>query len=81
MRIKNLSMSLPKHDQPIQVTNSQSMKNNYNLIVQKWETKKDIPKELEAYIHLPIFVDKEKFFNRNSSELPQINKDYLTRQS
>jgi len=77
-------MSLGRTEQP-QIKSSQSIKNSGNIIIQNWNTRKIIPKELEEYVNLPIIADKAKLkINPNAKFLPPIiqppDKNYYARE-
>ena len=73
---KNLSVSIPKNLPSVNNSQTGMKANNGSIIMQNWNTKKEIPKELKEYIKLPIFVDKNKLNNSklNKSNLPPIDQ-------
>ena len=90
-RIKRLSMSLPKNEGPgssLAFHGPQTIKNSGNIIIQNWNTKVRIPKELEEYVNLPIIADKGKLGKSlsNAKMLPPIqgtsnvDKNYYSRE-
>ena len=79
-------MSLPKNiEAPPSIFQSQTIKNSGNIIIQNWNTRKNIPKEIEEYVtlNLPIIADKGKL-NQNTKvnvkQLPPIDKNYYAKQ-
>ncbi len=66
-------MSLPKTEQP---QGSQTIKNSGSIIIQNWNTKSNVPKELEEYVNLPIIADKGKLKSNSLKVnlLPPIEK-------
>jgi len=79
-------LSLPKNiEAPPSIFQSQTIKNSGNIIIQNWNTRKNIPKEIEEYVtlNLPIIADKGKL-NQNTKvnvkQLPPIDKNYYAKQ-
>ncbi len=80
MRIKNLSMPLPRNNlNPIAHSGSAvALKVGGSIIIQNWNTKTEIPKELEEYVNLPIIIDRNKL-TKQKNLLPPIDKNYNDR--
>lgn len=71
-------MNLPRNLPSLANMNpNQTMVNKFGgggIVIQNWNTKKEIPKELEEFQNLPIIVDKNKLTNKRPM-LPPIDKN------
>jgi len=73
-----MSVSIPKNLPSLNNSQSQSqIKMGGGIIMQNWNTKPNFLKELQEYIKLPVFIDKNKMTNQsklNKSQLPPLEK-------
>ena len=75
LRIKNFSVNLPRN-LPSLANQTTMAKGFGGIVIQNWNTKRDIPKELEDFQNLPIIVDKNKLgHQKRLSMLPPIDKN------
>ena len=51
---------------------------NGTIIMQNWNTKKNIPKEIEEYSNFPAIIDKKKFLNIKKLNIANIKKGNLS---
>ena len=73
-------MSPSSHQKDLTPTMSSSkiIKNNGSIILQNWNTKTHIPKEIEEYMNMPIIVSTEKVKPGTSNNiLPPLEKNYF----